>query len=496
MHPAARNCLPYQLCCTLLVLMIASAAAARDSDSWSAADLAAAATLRERALSGTRALDHVTSLTTEVGPRLAGSSGDRAAVVWALNRLRDLGFEDAQAQPVTVPHWERGQTEIEITAPFAQPLVGAALGGSVGTSEEGIEAPVVTVASLDQLEALGTDRVAGNIVFVDERMEATRDGSGYAKAVRKRIRGPSAAARLGAVALVIRSVGTSNDRIAHTGGLVYDDDTARIPAIAISNPDADLLGRQMETGLPVTLHLRMTARELPAARSANVFADVRGRDPDTGIVLLGAHLDSWDLGQGAEDDGAGVAIVIEAARMIANMQSRPARTIRVVLYANEEYGLSGAGEFARQLAGDVDRIMLAMEADLGSGAPWGFDAEVAPEAVSDVMTIHRLLAPLGIEFLGNEASGGADLQVLKRAGVPVFEIHHDARPYFEVHHTVNDTLDRVDGKSLDSLVAAYAAAAYLAASKQGDFGRLPRREAGSEKQEAGKSEQADKRSSG
>lgn len=474
MHSAPHNCLPYPLCCALLILMMASAAAARDSSPWSTADLAVAETLRERALSGTRALDHVASLTTEVGPRLAGSSGDRAAVVWALNRLRDLGFEDVQAQPVTVPHWERGQAEIEITAPYAQPMVGAALGGSIGTSEEGIEAPVVTVGSLDQLEALGADRVAGNIVFVDERMEATRDGSGYAKAVRKRIHGPTVAARLGAVALVIRSVGTSHDRIAHTGALVYEAETARIPAIAISNPDADLLGRQMETGLPVTVRLRMTARALTATRSANVIADVRGRDPESGIVLLGAHLDSWDLGQGAEDDGAGVAIVIEAARLISSVELRPARTIRVVLYANEEYGLSGADEFARQLGRDIDRITLAMEADLGSGAPWGLDANVAPESVSDLTAIHRLLAPLGVEFLGNEATGGADLQVLKRAGVPVLEIHHDARPYFEVHHTVNDTFDRVDGKSLDSLVAAYATAAYLAASKRGDFGRLPK----------------------
>lgn len=472
MRSAPYKCLPYPLCCALLILMMASAAAARDSSPWSTADLAVAETLRERALSGTRALDHVASLTTEVGPRLAGSSGDRAAVVWALNRLRDLGFEDVQAQPVTVPHWERGQAEIEITAPYAQPMVGAALGGSIGTSEEGIEAPVVTVGSLDQLEALGADRVAGNIVFVDERMEATRDGSGYAKAVRKRIHGPTVAARLGAVALVIRSVGTSHDRIAHTGALVYEAETARIPAIAISNPDADLLGREMETGLPVTVRLRMTARALTATRSANVIADVRGRDPESGIVLLGAHLDSWDLGQGAEDDGAGVAIVIEAARLISSVELRPARTIRVVLYANEEYGLSGADEYARQLGRDIDRITLAMEADLGSGAPWGLDANVAPESVSDLTAIHRLLAPLGVEFLGNEATGGADLQVLRRAGVPVLEIHHDARPYFEVHHTVNDTFDRVDGKSLDSLVAAYATAAYLAASKRGDFGRL------------------------
>jgi Zn-dependent M28 family amino/carboxypeptidase len=310
-------------------------------------------------------------------------------------------------------------------------------------------------------------------VFIDEKMVPSRDGSSYAVAVKKRVAGASAAARLGAAALIIRSVGTSSDRIAHTGAMRYADDAPRIPAAAISNPDADLLTREIASGEPVSIKFWSSARELPPVVSANVIAEVPGGKLRDQIVLLAAHLDSWDLGHGAEDDGAGIAIVVEAARLIAALPEPPARTIRVVLFANEEFGLSGAQAYARESHASGEQIVAALEADLGSGAPWGFRADVAASSRAALSTLRDVLAPLDLEYSDAPAHGGSDLQPLKALGTPVLEIQHDATRYFDVHHTANDTLDRVDSAGLDRHVAAYAALAYLAATMRGDFGRLP-----------------------
>ncbi|WP_331611005.1 M20/M25/M40 family metallo-hydrolase [Povalibacter sp.] len=442
------------------------------SADWSEGDLDLAATLRDRATEGTRAYEHVSSLVTEVGPRFAGSAGDTAAVRWALNTLGTLGFSQVRTQDVLVPRWVRGTAEVSILAPFPQPLVAVALGGSVGTAEEGIEASVVRVESLDALKALSADAVKGRIVFIDQRMERTRDASGYGATVAIRSQGPSIAADLGAVALVIRSVGTSPDRIAHTGGLTYRADAPRIPAFAVSNPDADLLARQVNAGKPVRLHLHSTARELPPAWSANVIGEIPGGERADEVVLLGAHLDSWDVGPGAVDDGAGVAIVMEAARLIGRLGRKPARTIRVVLFANEEFGLSGAREYARQIGEEMNRHVVAFEADLGQGPVWRLDSRVAPEALPAISQMLKVLQPLNLESGMNTASGGADLRPLREAGVPVLDLSLDATNYFDIHHTANDTLAKIDARTLDQSVAAFAVTAWLAATKQGDFGRL------------------------
>lgn len=471
-----------------LVSLLATASLAAD---WSEPDLAAAATLRDKALAGTMAFEHVSALVTEVGPRFAGSAGDAAAVRWALNRLGVLGFSRVHSQDVLVPRWVRGSTQVAIVTPFPQSLVAVTIGGSVGTAEEGIEAPVLSVASLDALTALAPTAVSGKIVFIDERMERTRDVSGYGRAVRNRSQGPSVAGNLGAAALIIRSVGTSNERVAHTGALAYRSDAPRIPAFSLSNPDADLLARQLQTGKTVRMRLHSSARELPPAWSANVIGEIPGRERPDEIVLLGAHLDSWDLSPGALDDGAGVAIAMEAARLIAKLGQSPARTIRVVLFANEEFGLSGAKEYAR-LAGDAtDRHILAIEADLGAGPVWKLQSLVAVEALAAVSGIAQILAPLQIENAGNTATGGSDLRPLRDAGVPILDLSLDATNYFDVHHTVNDTLAKIDPKTLDQSVAAHAVAAWLAATKQGDFGRVPPEKQNPEKENPGK-ENSDK----
>ncbi|HEY5755441.1 MAG TPA: M20/M25/M40 family metallo-hydrolase [Steroidobacter sp.] len=454
-----------------LTAVPASAQAVPVTD-WTDADLATAGALRDRALKGSSAFDHVSSLVTEVGPRLAGSPGDEAAVRWAMNRLGKLGFTGVRSQDVLVPRWVRGTTEVTLLGPAPQPLVAATLGGSIGTGEEGIEAQVIEVASLYALAQVGD--VKNKIVFINQRMERTRDGSSYGTTVKNRVQGASAAANLGAVALVIRSIGTSDERFAHTGRMQYDMSAPRIPAFSLSNPDADTLSRQLKTNKQLRLRVKSTARELPPVWSANVIGEIPGTDRANEIVLLGAHLDSWDLGQGALDDGAGVAIVVEAARLISRLDRKPSRTIRVVLFANEEFGLSGAKEYARLIGDEQAKHVLAMEADTGIGPVIRLETQVAPESLGAIEKMRAAMQPLPVPVEGgsNNASGGADIGPLRALGVPVLDPVLDASLYFDVHHTMNDTIAKVDAKVLDQSVAAYAVAAYLAATKQGDFGRL------------------------
>jgi hypothetical protein len=431
---------------------------------------ATASALREEALRGTQAFEYVRSLTTEVGPRLAGSPGDRAGVAWGVRTLKALGFENVRAEKVTVPHWERGAESGEITAPWPQPVALAALGGSVGTPEGGIEAEVIEVPTLDALASVPAEKVRGKIVFFNTRMERTKDGSGYGRAVGVRGGGPSAAAKLGAVAIVIRSIGTDNNRTPHTGATRYAEGVERIPAAALSNPDADLLADQINSGKPVRFRLKLGAKYLPDAESANVIGEVRGREKPDEIVLLGCHLDSWDLGTGAVDDGAGCAIMMEAARLIGARKERPRRTIRVVLYANEEFGLSGARAYAEAHKAELDKHVLAGESDFGSGQVWQIASRVDPKALP---VIAGLAGILGVEQGSNEADGGADLIPLTPARVPVVSLAQDGTYYFDLHHTANDTLDKIDPKDLDQNVASWAAVAWVAADLPGDFGRAP-----------------------
>ena len=437
----------------------------------------AAAGLRERALASDLAWDLVASLTTEVGPRLAGSAGDRRAVAWAVAALERLGFEDVRRESVTVPRWERGEGDGEILAPFPQPVHLTALGGSVGTPEEGVTAEVVELHDLAALEQAPEEQVRGKIVFLSQAMERRSDGSGYREAVAKRGRGPSAAAAKGAVALLIRSVGTGPHRFPHTGSLRYAEGVPRIPAAALAVPDAELLQRQVASGLPVRFRLRLTARSLPDAESANVIGEVRGSSRPDEIVLLGCHLDSWDLGTGAQDDAAGCGIVMAAAKLIADAPRRPARTLRVVLFANEEFGLSGARAYAERHADELPRHVLAMEADLGGGRVLKLAGHVAPAGAPLLREALVDLAPLGVEWLDEPAFGGADLSPLYPHHVPMADLRHDATRYFDVHHTADDTLASVDPEELRQCVAAYSVLAWHAADDDRALGPAPARPA-------------------
>ncbi len=430
-----------------------------------------AAQVRDRILAGSRATDWVRDITDLAGPRLAGSPGDRAAVRVAVAMLEAQGFANVRAEKVVVKVWQRGIETGEVTAPAPQKLALTALGGSIATPEGGVEGEIVRVESLEEL-AGKAGAVRGKIAFIDRPTARTSDGSGYGAAGNVRSDGPSAASRLGAIGLLIRSIGTDDGRLPHTGGTHYAKDVAPIPAAALSADDAALLTRLSRRG-PVRVRFTLTCRTLPDAESANVIGEIPGRETPEEIVLLGAHLDSWDLGTGALDDAAGCGIVIEAARQIGALPTRPRRTLRVVLFANEENGLAGGKAYAEAHAAELERHVVALEADLGQGPPLGFGWLAGATAEGMLKELAALLAPIAADTLTPAEQGGADLIPLIPSGIPQLGLALDATTYFDFHHTANDTFDRIDPRTLDRSTAAAAVAAYVLAEMPQPLERVP-----------------------
>jgi carboxypeptidase Q len=462
----------YGIFTAILLTSFTAVSGANKPQSFTSADLAATTTLRERALADATPYRLVQSLTTEVGPRLAGSPGDKAAVAWGMREMQRLGFSNVHTVDAVVPHWVRGEAEFAVIAPFPQSMPTLALGGSIGTGSEGVEADAVIVRDLDALAALPAGAVKDKIVFFSNRMERTRDGSGYAKAVAVRANAPSAAAALGAIGVVIRSISTSDLRFPHTGATRYSASAPRIPGFAISNPDADALVRQFESGKPVRLFMRSSARELPQAQSANVVGEIPGGDLADEIVILAAHLDSWDPGVGALDDGAGIAIVMGAAKLIGGLDIKPRRTIRVVLFANEEFGGSGSAAYVAANQAQAARHVLGFEADFGAGPVWRLASHVNPAQLPVIDQIHRALAAFKLVRGDNAARGGADLEALGKLGMPIIDPGLDGTHYFDVHHTANDTLAQVDETALRQSVGAFAVSVWLGAQYSGSWERV------------------------
>lgn len=413
----------------------------------------------------------VTSLVNEVGPRFAGTDGYEHAVIWALQKLQAAGLKNVHAEPVILPRWVRGTAEVslELSRVDSLPLTAVAIGGSVGTDSRGIEADVVRVESLQQLQQLTSAQVRGRIVFIDYRMQRTRDGSGYTEASPIRKLAPAEAGRKGAAAILIRSLSTAQDDVPHTGSLHYGD-APRIPALALSNLAADKLSSVVRAG-GATVTIKLDARELGAVYSSQVVAEVPGQTDE--IVLLGAHLDSWDTTRGAEDDGAGVAIVVSAARAILKHAKKPKRTIRVVLFANEEFGGSGAKAYVETHADELRRHVLAMEADLGSGPVWRMGTKLPESAEPFRVALLDALKPFDVIEGLRDDQGGRDVRPLAALGVPLLGPRQDASRYFDIHHATTDTLDHLDRTGLGQNVAVYATAAWLAANWKGELGRLP-----------------------
>jgi hypothetical protein len=419
------------------------------------------------------AAELVRSLSDEVGPRLSGSPGDARAVAWALRTMRAMGLANVRAEPVRVPRWERGAERGDVIAPFPHPVALAALGGSVGTPPDGVEAEVVEAASLDALDALPEARVRGRIVYLHRVMARHRTGQGYGEAVPVRVRAAVAAARKGAIAVILRSIGTDGTRAPHTGAMRYDDAVPRIPAAALSTADGDILHRILaEHPGAVRFRLSLGCRTLPDADSANVVGEVPGGELAGEVVLLGAHLDSWDLGTGALDDGAGIAIVLTAARAVM-AAGTPRRTVRVVLFANEENGGAGARAYAEAHRDELARHAVALEADAGDGRVLTTRYAGAAEGREAFHRVALALAPMGVREGAEAAHGGADLGPLGPAGVPRVDLGQDMRTYFDHHHTANDTPAVLDERALDQAVAVWTAAVGAMASMRESFGRAP-----------------------
>ncbi|MCH7424370.1 M28 family metallopeptidase [Shewanella sp. MM_2022_3] len=420
--------------------------------------------LQQTALASSIGYDIVESLTVEVGPRLAGSPKDIIAVNWAMNKLTSLGFDKVYKEPVQVPIWERGEAKAKIISTVEQPLVITALGGSIATPVTGIRARIARFDSLEALQQANPDDVKGKIAFIDQKTERHITGEGYGKSVGGRSKGAVAAAQKGAVAIVIRSIGTDHDRMAHTGVMRYQDGVTKIPAAAMSNPDADLVDAMLKRDPNAVLELHMSPKDLGTNTSYNVIAEVTGSSKPNEIVLIGAHLDSWDEGTGAIDDGAGVAIVTAAAKHIQDLPQKPARTVRVVLYAAEEIGLVGGKAYAEAHKAELPLHYIAAESDFGAGPIYQIDTKVSDNVFAQVQESIKPMTYNGVALGNNQASGGPDVSMLPALGVPVASLRQDGHDYFDYHHTPNDTLDKINPKALAQNVAAYAQFAYIMAN--------------------------------
>ena len=432
------------------------------------AALATAATLREQALADDTGWKVVESLTTEIGPRLAGSEADARAVAWAQAKFKALGFDKVWIEPVTFPKWERRSESAAILGAHAQPLVITALGGSPGGT---VEAEVVRFADLAALEAAAEGSLAGKIAFVDYQMQSARDGSDYGTGSMIRGKGPSAAVRKGASGFLMRSAGTDNHRVAHTGITRFDEGLTPIPAASLSVPDADQLARLTALG-PVKLRMAVDAGWNGEATSYNVIGEITGREKPEEVVLIGAHLDSWDLGTGAIDDGAGIGITMAAGHLIGKLEQAPKRTIRVVAFANEEQGLHGGKAYAAKHAGHASSHQLVAESDFGAGRIYAFNTGAPQHARTATRQIADALAPLGIEYAQQQGGPGPDVGPIAAKGASWAWLAQDGSDYFDLHHNADDTLDKIDPKALAQNVAAYTVLAYLAAEADGDFGSV------------------------
>ena len=424
--------------------------------------------LIQRGLDDTVGYTFVRGLTTEVGPRLAGSEAEERARLWSAKELAELGFANIRTEPFTIPYWSRRVDTASIVSPAPQALVVTALGGSTSTPPGGVEAELIRFESMSELRAASSDVVVGKIVFIDEKMTRTQDGTGYGMAVRKRRNCATTTSEKGGVACLIRSVGTQARRFAHTGMMARSSAVGDGPAAALSPPDAEQLTRLLENG-PVKVRLNIQVETQPEAHSGNVIAEVVGRERPEEIVLIGCHLDSWDLGTGAVDDGAGCGIVVGAAHLILSLNKAPRRTIRVVLYGAEEVGLLGGHAYAKRYADEMDQHILAAESDFGADKIWRFETRFGDGALPYARAIQQVLEPLGIAPGHNLASGGPDVSMLPQLGVPVVTPRQNGWDYFDLHHTPDDTFDKIDHSKLNQNVAAYAAFAYLSAEMEWDF---------------------------
>ncbi len=448
--------------------------------SFNPADLAHAAVLADLGMADRQAWTLVRQLSKDIGARPAGSAADAKAAAWAQAAMRAAGLQNVRADSFPLRVWQRGAASARLVAPVAEPLVMVALGNSVAAPAGGIEAEVAWYDNIEALKADTSDRARGRIVFIDQKTERFIDGRGYGPAVTARTAGPIEAGKRGALALAIRSISTmsgdSAARVAHTGATRYEVGVPRIPAFAVSVPDADRMATLNASGKTLRLQFTLDARSDVEATSQNVIGEIPGTDLANEIVAIGAHLDSWDLGEGAQDDGAGVAIVMAAAALIKRAgqtpQTRPRRTVRVVLYGNEENGFDGARVYGDLYKDQVHQLIS--ESDFGAGRVWQMKSRVQAQAEPLAFQIAQALLPLGVLVSAkgmNDGNPGPDAAMLmRRHRWPAWQLSQDGTKYFDIHHTVNDTLDRIEPAALSQNVACWAVVAWLAAQSPLPFG--------------------------
>ncbi len=465
---------------TIVIIFIATIIGCSQSNApgpLSQADLQQARDIANKVLESNPGYEIVESITTEVGPRMAGTEGDALAVEWAIAKFNELGFDKVWTEPVTFPTWQRGVERASITSPFKQTIIVTALGRSIGTPEEGISGEIAQFDTLADLQQAERGEVEGKIVFISKKMPRYRDGHGYGQTVTARSQGAVEASKKGAKAIIIRSVGTDSDRLPHTGVMAYEEGVTKIPGAAVSNPDADLIMNMLKRDMPVIFNMTLGSATGKVYTSYNVIGEITGSKYPDEIVLLGAHLDSWDLGTGAIDDGAGVGIVMAAAERIkALAANRPKKTIRVVLFANEEQGLYGGRAYADKHRDVLEKHIVGAESDFGAGVIYKMSTKFKESALPIANQIMTVLAPLGVEWGDNKASGGPDLIQSRKYGMAVVNLYQDGTDYFDYHHTANDTLDKIEPDALTQNVAVYSAFAYLMAQLDGDVGFFPAEE--------------------
>ncbi len=412
------------------------------------------AALRDAALMDEHAWDITEGLTTEVGQRAAGTAAEARARDWAVKKLSAMGFANVRVETFDMPVWVRGPESAEILSPFPQKMVVAALGNSASTGPAGVTGQVVGFDSVDALRAAPDAAVRGRIVFVDHRMPANQDGSGYGQFGAPRRQGPTIASQKGAIAIVIRSIGTDHHRNPHTGVMSFANGVTPIPAGSLTIPDAEQLVRILKRGRPVTMRLRLESTTITKAQSGNVIAEVPGRDPGLPPILVGGHLDSWDQATGAIDDASGVAIAAAAAKRIMDA-GRPLRTIRVVWFGAEEVGLFGGLDYAAR-HGKEPHYALA-ESDFGADKIYRVNFNLGEARKAEALKIGAALAPLGIVTGALDEAEGSDIGPMLAAGHPGIGLAQDGTRYFDYHHTPDDTLDKIDPAQLRQNVAAWTA---------------------------------------
>ena len=426
--------------------------------------------LIDMAMNGSYGYDITRDLTTDIGQRLAGTEAEARARDWTVAKFKELGFENVRVDDFEIPGWIRGEETAEIISPNPQELYITSLGGSVATPEEGIEAEIAYFPTFEALENAPEGGLEGKIVFISGMMKKAHDGAGYGPANRKRQRGATEAGKRGAAAVIIRSVGTDSHRFPHTGQMRYDTSVAQpIPIGALSAPDADQLERTLEKGETVRIKLILTPQSPGMLPSGNVIGEIVGNERPDEIILIGGHLDSWDLGTGAVDDGAGVGITAGAAKILLDAGYKPKRTIRIVAFGAEEVGLLGAFAYAKQHKDELSKHVLASESDFGAERVYALRTSIKGPTRKAIEDMQTSLAHLGIKMEEGETAGGPDIIPLARAGVPVFRLQQDGTDYFDLHHTPDDTFDKIDPEAMKQNVAAWAAMIWMASEADVDY---------------------------